>query len=380
VSALAVLAVALLLALATWAHYAFWTRRYLARTGEDEILFADTPDGWRLALARRRARGAARPTPVLLVHGIAANRVSLDFVLERWSLSAHLAAAGFDCFALDLRGHGLSRRARPDAPRRWTFDDHVRLDVPAALAAVRAATGAAEVHWVGHSQGGLIGMAASAAFPERIASLVALGSPAYFGAQGALKLFARFAFMFTGSLNRFAARCLVPLSGFVHPPVSQVAINTRNVSRAVYRRVIVNVVENVSTGVLRQLARWIATDTFASRDGGLDYRAALASCRQPALFVAGAGDRIAPPEVVERAARAWGGEAEVLRVGIAGAACCDYGHSDLLFGRSAPEEVFPAIAGWLAGRDEALRGASRLPLPGEEASSEEGERGRGRVA
>jgi len=366
VSALEVVALALLLALATWAHYAFWTRRYLMRTGEDEVLFAETRDGWRLALARRRPEGAARPIPVLLVHGIAANRTSLDFVLERWSLSAHLAAAGFDCFALDLRGHGLSRRAHPGAPRRWTFDDHVRLDVPAALAAVRAATGAAAVHWVGHSQGGLIGMAASAAFPERVASLVALGAPAYFGAQGALRLFAQAcsAFIFTGRLNRFLARCLVPFSGLVHPPVSQVAINTRNVSRAVYRRVIVNVVENVSVGVLRQLARWIATDTFASQDGGVDYRAALASCRQPALFVAGAADRIAPPEVVERAARAWGGEAEVLHVGVAGSACCDYGHSDLLFGRSAPEEVFPAIARWLARRDQVLS-LERGPQDGE---------------
>src|SRR3990172_6019586 len=81
----------------------------------------------------------------------------------------------------DGRGRGPLRRdagrlAHPGAPRRWTFDDHVRLDVPAALAAVRAATGAAAVHWVGHSQGGLIGMAASAAFPERVASLVALGA------------------------------------------------------------------------------------------------------------------------------------------------------------------------------------------------------------
>ncbi len=348
-SLLDVLALGALLALATWAHYAFWTRRYLMRTGEDEVLFAETCDGWRLALARRRPKGAVRwRIPVMLVHGIAANRVSLDFVLERWSLSAHLARAGFDCFALDLRGHGLSRPARPEAPRHWSFDDHLRLDVPAALDAVRAATGAEEVLWVGHSQGALIGMAACAAWPERVAGLVAMGAPAYFDVQGALRLFARFGFVFTGRLNRFAARCLVPFSGFVHAPVSQVAINTRNVTRDVYRRVIVNVVENVSAGVLRQFTRWIATDTFTSLDGRVDYRAALARCRQPALFVAAEADRIAPPEVVERAARAWGGEAGVLRVGSAGTACCDYGHSDLLFGRAAPEEVFPSLASWLA--------------------------------
>ena len=335
--------VAAAVALATWAHYAFWSWRLRVPTGEDEVLRAETQDGWSLALGRRRPRGAARATPVLLCHGIAANRASLDFGLDRWSLSAHLARAGFDCFALDLRGHGGSRRSRRDAPRRWSFDDHVRLDVPAALEAVRHATGSRRVLWVGHSQGGLIGLAAAAAYRDRFAGIVALGSPAFFDVQDPLKLFARFGFLFTGRLNRFFARCLAPFSGYYHPPVSEVAINPRNVTRPVYRRVLANVVENISSGVLRQLSRWIATDTFASADGEVDYRAAMATCRQPALFVAADADRIAPPRVVEAAARAWGGEATLLRIGITGSACCDYGHSDLLFGRGAPEEVFPRI-------------------------------------
>ena len=104
------LALALLLGLLILGHYLFWTHRFLVRSGEDETVYALTDDGWRLALGRRRPRGPARSLPVLLVHGVAANRASLDFGLERWSLSAHLAAAGFDCFALDLRGHGASRR------------------------------------------------------------------------------------------------------------------------------------------------------------------------------------------------------------------------------------------------------------------------------
>ncbi|HEX9289693.1 MAG TPA: alpha/beta hydrolase [Anaeromyxobacteraceae bacterium] len=339
-------------AFATWAHYAFWSRWYFVPTGEDEVVHAETADGWRLALGRRRPRGPARRTPVLLVHGLANNRGSVDFGVARWSLAAHLAAAGFDCFALDLRGHGGSRPARRGAPRSWTFDDYLRLDVPAALDAVRAATGSPRVLWVGHSQGGLLGMAACAARPERVAALVAIGAPAFFGRQDPLKLFARFGFFFTGRLNRFLARSLAPFSGYWHPPVSEIVMNPHNVTRPVYRRLLANVVENISSGVLRQFAGWIATDTFASLDGEVDYRAALSRCTQPALFVAAEADRIAPPAVMEEAARGWGGEAEVVRIGVAGKALCDYGHSDLLFGRAAPEEVFPRIRDWLIVHDQ----------------------------
>ncbi len=358
---LALLAGAAALALATWVHYAYWSRRYREPSGEDELLFAPTADGWRLALGRRRPRGPPRGLPVLLVHGMAANRAALDFGIERWSLAAHLAEAGFECFALDLRGHGASRRAE-GAPRTWSFDDYLRLDVPAALDAVRAATGVPRVLWVGHSQGGLLGMAACGAYPERMAGLVALAAPAYFGVQGALQLAARLGFLFTGRLNRFLARSLAPFSGYWHPPVSEVAINGRNVTRPVYRRVLVNVVENVPARVLRQFGRWIATDTFASLDGAVDYRAALGRCLQPALFVAAEADRIAPPEVVEREARAWAGDAAVVRIGLAGGACCDYGHSDLLFGRQAPEEVFTRVRDWLvAHADPRASAPSRRP-------------------
>jgi pimeloyl-ACP methyl ester carboxylesterase len=219
--------------------------------------------------------------------------------------------------------------------------------VPAALDAIRAATGHDRVLWVGHSQGGLIGLAACALYPDRLAGIVALGSPVFFGVQDPLRLLARLGFLFIGRLNRFVARCLAPWSGVWHPPVSEIAINGRNVTPPVYRRVLANVVEDVSSGVLRQFFRWIASDSFAALDGAIDYREALARCRQPALFVAAAGDRIAPPAVVERAASCWGGPATVEVVGLATSACCDYGHSDLLFGRAAPEEVFPRIASWL---------------------------------
>ncbi|HZZ84228.1 MAG TPA: alpha/beta hydrolase [Anaeromyxobacteraceae bacterium] len=357
-----VLAAAAALALATWLHYLFWSWRFRLPSGEDELVRAETGDGWRLALARRRPRAAPRATPVLLCHGLAANRGAMDFGLVRWSLSAFLAAAGFDCFALDLRGHGDSRPARPGAARDWSFDTYLREDVPAALDAVRRVTGAERVLWVGHSQGALLGLAACARYPERLAGVVALAGPTHFGAQRRLLAVERLALRLLARTDRVLARCLAPFSGFWHPPISEVAINGRNVSRPVFRRILANVVEDMPRGVLRQFRDWTDHDRFAAADGSADYRALLARCRQPALFVAARADKLAPPAVVRAGLALWGGEKGYLEIGVAGGHACDYGHSDLLFGMHAPEEVFRPVRDWLVAHD-AGAGAAREALP-----------------
>src|SRR5512138_2385370 len=173
------LALAILAALvvATVLHLAYWRRRLAAPTREDAIVRAATADGWTLALGRRTPKAAPRRPPVLLVHGIAMNRQAFDFGVERYSMSAYLARAGFDCFALDLRGAGGSRRG---PTRRWNLDTYVREDVPAALDAVRRATGEAQVLSVGHSLGAIVGLAACAVHGARIRALAALAAPARF--------------------------------------------------------------------------------------------------------------------------------------------------------------------------------------------------------
>ncbi|HET7752633.1 MAG TPA: alpha/beta hydrolase [Anaeromyxobacteraceae bacterium] len=335
------------LVLATWAHYRFWSWRLRVRPEEDELVRAETADGWSLALARRRPRGTPRPVPVLLVHGIAANHLCLDFPRDGLSLPAFLADAGFDCFSLDLRGHGRSRPLRPDAARSWDVDTYATVDLPAALDAIRRETGSEQVLYVGHSQGALIGLIGCQTVGDRIAGIVAMAGPVHFRAGSAASHLVRFGFAATGKLNRFLARSLAPFSGWFHPPVSQVVINTHNVARPVYRRVLVNVVENINAGVLKQFGAWIKDDAFRSRDGAIDYRAGLARCRQPALFVGAALDQLAPPDVVAAAYEPWGGEKELFVAGLDAGCACDYGHTDILLGRTAPQDVFPRVRDWL---------------------------------
>ena len=168
------------LALATWAHFAYWGKRLRLRPEVDQLLFARTDDGWRLALGRRRPRGPARPLPVILCHGIATNHHVMDFAAPGLSLALTLAGRGFDCFSLDVRGHGDSV-PEPGARKVWTLDDYLWHDIPAALDAVKEETGSEQVLWVGHSQGALLGLAACALHPTRIAGVVAIAPPGQWG-------------------------------------------------------------------------------------------------------------------------------------------------------------------------------------------------------
>ncbi len=325
-------------------HHAFWTWRLGLTTHEDEVLEARTGDGWTLYLGRRRPRAPARLPPVLLVHGIAMNRQAFDFGVERYSVAAFLSRAGFDCFTLDLRGHGRSRRG---PTRRWTLDTYLAEDLPAALDAIRAATGEERVLYVGHSQGAILGMALCAQRPERVAALVSLCGPAHFDAQPRLRALVRLRHLRLGGHFRALARMAAPFSGVWHPAVVELAINVRNVDRPIYRRLLANALENLQPGVLDQFAMCVAEDAFRSCDGAVDYRALLPRCRQPALFVSAEKDGLAPPPVVEAACRAWGGPKRSFRCGR------DYGHTDVLLGRNAPEVVFPVIRDFLLEQVEA---------------------------
>ena len=100
--------------------------------------------------------GPAEPPRVLLVHGMTGYG-------RRWtSLAAHLGEVSM--LAPDLIGHG---RSSWDAP--WTIDANV-----AALAALVDAEVGGPLVVVGHSFGGAIALALSAARPDLVSALVLL--------------------------------------------------------------------------------------------------------------------------------------------------------------------------------------------------------------
>jgi pimeloyl-ACP methyl ester carboxylesterase len=331
-----------LLVLAAAAHLLFWRWKLRAPGRQDEVIEVVAADGWRLGLGRRWPRGPARITPVLLVHGAAMNRQVFDFGVERYSLAATLAAGGLDCFALDLRGHGRSRRRPAGGRRDWTLDDYLGLDVPAALQAIQQATGERRVLWVGHSQGALLGLAAAQKYPDRIAGVVALAPPIRLPVDPARHRFlpelARW------RLFRPLAELVAPTAGWWQPRRAGLSIQLANMERPIYRRLLMNAIEELPPGVVRHFVRLAEEGRIGSFDGSEDWGAGLATCRQPALFVAAPRDGLAPQAAVEEGHARWGGEKTLL------VAAPEVGHGDLVLGKRAPGELFPVVRDWLTAR------------------------------
>jgi predicted alpha/beta hydrolase len=322
-------------------------------TYADEVHFAATPDGWRLALHRYRARPGGSGMPVLLCAGYGCNRHFVDSD-EPYSLARFLARQGFDVWPVELRGRGLSQPTRAcRRPGAWTFDDLARIDVPTALAYVAEATGR-RVAWVGHSMGGLVLYACLGTRPD-VASLVAAGvtvaSPVRFPGTNR-SLAARFGeALLNVPLGDVVPQRLVigALWHLVGPSQLAIGMNPANVDRHIVGRTLRRAMSDVSRHKLKQLARWALEGEFLSVDRTTDYRAALANVTTPLLIAAGSADRIATPEAVRLALEYLpSGVADYAEFGRAHGAGVDFGHVDLILGRAAPAKVFPVLGRWLA--------------------------------
>ncbi|HVJ88667.1 MAG TPA: alpha/beta fold hydrolase, partial [Labilithrix sp.] len=134
-----------------------WRSLFPVRTDADRVHFATTHDGWRLALSRYQPSRATRNFPVVLCHGLAASYIGFDLDPEV-SLARRLRSLGYDVWAIELRGHGLSDLPSLFGKQRyaWTFDDYLERDAPCILDFIRAETGIDGVHWIGHSMGGIL--------------------------------------------------------------------------------------------------------------------------------------------------------------------------------------------------------------------------------
>jgi pimeloyl-ACP methyl ester carboxylesterase len=331
--------------LALW--LAAFDGRYALTGPRPTRLTATTADGWQLAVWHRPAPHRRFVEPVVLCHGLANNHAYFEFQPPQ-NLALVLSLAGFDCFTVDLRGAGASRPPH-EGPFDVSFDDHVRLDVPAILTLVEAQTGSRRVVWVGHSLGGLVALASvGTTLAGRLAALCTIGSPAFFQLPRSTQWLLKLAQALSpwGAFDARALGPLAPFGGRVQTRLADGSVNLRNVAPLAQRQLLANVFAPMWRGVLAQLEDWVSHDAFRSRDG-VDYRVALRTLEVPTLVLGGSVDQLAP-EAATRALHALLPGSTLKLFGRAHGQVEDYGHGDLVVGVRAQDEVYPTITAFLA--------------------------------
>ncbi len=306
-----------------------------------ERSYYTTDDGWRSPLFRLNARPGSSGEPVVLAHGLGFNRHALDFRREL-SLARALSEAGFSVFLLE---HRADRSAIPPegGARGFDFDDLAVRDVPAALAAVREATGFPRVHWVGHGLGGQLLYAWLAhARGDELAAASALCAPVVFPQDAGLRALERLRFLLPAGLRlptRAAAVLLSPTATPGRSLLEQLGANT--VSGDVARGLLVHGSEDLHLGLVQQLWLWHARGALTDRTGRLEYAEALEGVHTPVQVLSAQGDGHCRPAQADPVLEHLAGPTE--RHVLEG----DWGHLDPLLSPRAKAEVFPQVIAWL---------------------------------
>lgn len=328
-------------------------QRWQVEESLHDVMFVEAADGWELGISCYRADEVAstRRFPVLLCHGLGANRLTFD-IDPHYSLARWLVEQGFDVYAVDLRGHGLSEKPGQHPARRWGwgFNAYCELDIPAAINAVLARSGANQLHFIGHSMGGILLYCHGALDGRHVRSGITMGSSldysnstSFFHHIAPLAPLSRalpsvplhWPALFSSWASRFHR-------GFIDP----VLVGRDNVDLDVYRKMAANVMHAVSARVLRDMAAAITGEGLrTSWNERYQDRLQEKGYPFPVLAMSGTADIQCPPDVSAR----FGTAHQVF--GKAHGHREDYGHDDLIMGRHAPSEVWPVVHDWLRQHD-----------------------------
>ena len=355
-----------------------------------------TKDGIQLKMRRYTpAGGDVAKNPVILFHGVLANKHSLDFgdpendrtLWERYSLAAYLSRGGddgmaFDVWVPELRGrrsfHSFSCEY-PDMPEPpvWCVDDYIEKDVPAIIQKVQEtyarerkekdSNSPVKVFWVGMSMGGMLAYAygENKRGSRNLMGVVTIGSPISFKHTGsflielASRILAPRRISVTINLGKFLNNHKKIKNEFMENIVSKSTID----KDVMEEYITLGFDNDISSKVLSQFAVFFRHNNFCRyprrpwaydildriplvkrRIGPHSYTEELHAFETPLLALAGGKDREAPPQEVKYAVGHAGSRDITYRE------FPDYGHLDFHLGTRAREEVYSLIHRWLSKR------------------------------
>ncbi len=259
--------------------------------------------------------GAEHLGPIILTHGTFSNHRSCR------GLAEHLAKQGFDCWILDMQGHGVSDKPKMEPD----FETMALQDTAAVLAFIHNLYPNKKPSWIGHSGGGLSILMYLARHPEaneKIANIVCLASQATdAGLSNINRLKIHIASLFTFILG-FAPGKLAKLGP-----------------------------ENEFAAVMQQWFGWSLSGQWRGSDD-FDYLTALESISIPSLNLAAAGDHfIAPASGCLKLHQAISSKDKTfLLCGRGEGFYENYTHARIISSRNASREIWTFISNWMKSR------------------------------
>ncbi len=328
--------------------------------------FVDTLDRWKLPLyhyAPAKKHRSSKKYPVLLIHGFGTNHYNMDFPDPHYSLAKYLHRNGYDVWVAELRGagkshpQGLLHQCMAKLKPGWDYDDYVYGDLPAIVATIQRKTKRKKLHWAGHSLGGTLVYSAIETLGNDVcASATTLGSAMSASAKiGFIKLLLSFdplikkmPFLPAKRLAQLSS----PLGRWIAPLENNFYYAIDNVDLNIMRLGMRHAVEDISTPLFLQIHDWYKNNHFRSRDNSFSYRDNLKKIQSPFLICAGSVDGLTPiPDVIYAYHQIRSKKKAFIVFGKEYGCRTEYGHIDLLLGKNAPHDVYPAIGHWMDEND-----------------------------
>ncbi len=263
--------------------------------------------------------------PLLLIHGsIEDSRIFHS--RSGKGLAPYLASQGFDVFAPDLAGKGMSQ-PRIHKGFEHSQQDFIERDLNLYLAHIQTIHPGKRVGLVAHSWGGVLLLA----WMARYAPLDALGPAVFFASKRRIAVRSLRRLFMVDLMWTLGGEVGTALKGYL--PAKAMGMGSDNEPAQFYREV----------------NRWVYRKDWVGRDG-FDYRAALQQKQlPPILYLAGAHDRVlGHPHDVQRLMHESGqSTAQYLKLGLDTGFRRNYGHIDILTDPHCPDDHFPLAGGWL---------------------------------
>ncbi len=323
-----------------WSHLTQEKRR-------SQVYEVNTSDGVGLVLHRVRPRSLdAKGRVVMLLHGLGSNHQG--FHLPNRSMATWLAGRGHDVWMPELRGHGRSVVERYD----WCLDDYLEYDIPALIEGIKRFSGSDRIDWVGHSMGGILLMCYGALHHRGdIERGVAIGSALDLrvGSSGFERLL-----MLRPLLEPLVAIPYGSLAHLVAPALGRgglEAVETfnawpENVETEVFQQLHARCFHSIPTSLLSHLATAFEEEGLRLKSG-TRIGAEIGGNEIPIRLISGSQDRQVAAEAVEHTAEMLKGRADLVTCDPGEGYESHYGHWDLVMGRRAETEVWPAVAEWI---------------------------------